>query len=236
MAKRLFDIVFSLLILVIAWPILLFSALGIALTSRGPILYRARRVGLGGREFTMHKFRTMHHVQPKSASVITSAKDNRVFAFGSLLRRLKIDELPQLLDVLRGTMSIVGPRPEDPRIVEDHYTRWQMQTLRVRPGLASPGSIYNYTHGDTYLDTGEPELAYVERLLPIKLALEWVYLHRMSFGYDLKVIGRTLTTIILITLGKRAFPDPPEMDEARRLLAQSNENGQQQMCDLAKSC
>src|SRR5437870_10188405 len=143
MAKRLFDIVFSLLGLGILWPVLLISAAGMGLTSRGPILYRARRVGRNGEEFTMHKFRTMHHGDGGRSRAVTAARDPRVFAFGSVLRRLKLDELPQLFDVLRGKMSFVGPRPEDPRIVREHYTTWHLETLRVRPGLASPGSIYN---------------------------------------------------------------------------------------------
>jgi lipopolysaccharide/colanic/teichoic acid biosynthesis glycosyltransferase len=222
MAKRLFDIVFSLVGLVLLSPVLLLSGLGIVLTSRGPILYRARRAGRNGDEFTMHKFRTMHHSKGGKSSAITAARDCRVFALGALLRRLKLDELPQLFDILRGKMSFVGPRPEDPRIVANHYTTAQLETLRVRPGLASPGSIYNYTHGDRYLDTDDPEWAYTQRLLPVKLALELVYVRRASFLYDLRIIARTLCIIVLIAMGKRQFYDPPEMQQALRLMPDSD--------------
>src|SRR5438445_2766534 len=116
MVKRLFDIMLSAAALVLLSPILLIVATGIRLSSRGPIFYRARRVGLNGEEFTMHKFRTMETNQWPAGSAITAPNDSRVFLFGSVLRRLKIDELPQLYDVLRGKMSFVGPRPEDPRI------------------------------------------------------------------------------------------------------------------------
>src|SRR6266566_8562668 len=113
MVKRLFDIVVAAFALVLFSPLLLIAAVGIRLSSRGPVLYRAQRVGRDGKLFTMHKFRTMRVEQGPGSSPITGPNDSRVYRFGSLLRRLKIDELPQLYDVLRGTMSLVGPRPED---------------------------------------------------------------------------------------------------------------------------
>jgi lipopolysaccharide/colanic/teichoic acid biosynthesis glycosyltransferase len=164
----------------------------------------------------MHKFRTMRVHQGQEASAITGPKDLRVFFFGSLLRRLKVDELPQLYDVLRGRMSLVGPRPEDPRIVRDYYTPEQRETLSVPPGLASPGSIYNYTHGDQILAQGNSEQMYVEKVLPVKLALDSVYVREANFFYDLQIILRTFTVIVLMTLGKRKFPDPPEMANLRQ--------------------
>src|SRR5207237_5830310 len=104
----------------------------------------------------------------------------RVFPLGALLRRTKIDELPQLFNVLRGDMSIVGPRPEDPDIVERHYTPLLRETLAVRPGLASPGSLYPYTHGDALLAGGDPDDAYVERLLPLNVPPDVVYVRPAS--------------------------------------------------------
>jgi lipopolysaccharide/colanic/teichoic acid biosynthesis glycosyltransferase len=218
MAKRLFDLVFALLALLFLWPVLLLAAVGVRLSSPGPVLYRAERAGRNGRTFLMHKFRTMRHGRTAPGSAVTGTHDARVFPFGALLRKLKIDELPQLWDVLRGEMSIVGPRPEDPRIVREHYTALGWETLGVAPGLASPGSIYNYTHGDACLAGEDPERAYVERLLPIKLALEGVYVRRASLPYDLRVIGRAAWVIFSMARGRRQFPDPPEMEEARRLL------------------
>ena len=156
MVKRLFDIVASLTALVVLSPALLIVAAGIRLLDGGPIFFLARRVGLNGELFTMHKFRTMRTEQGIAASIISSSGDRRVFPFGKFLRRSKIDELPQLYDVLRGKMSIVGPRPEDPAIVRDHYAPEHMETLKVRPGLASPGSIYNYTHGEETIGRERP--------------------------------------------------------------------------------
>jgi lipopolysaccharide/colanic/teichoic acid biosynthesis glycosyltransferase len=219
MAKRLFDIVAATLALLVLSPLLVVAAVGIRVSSRGPVLYRARRVGRGGRIFTMHKFRTMHVRQGPGGSAITGPADARVFAFGSLLRRLKIDELPQLYDVLRGKMSLVGPRPEDPGIVRDHYRPEDMETLSVLPGLASPGSIYNYTHGDAILAQGDAEQMYVQKLLPVKLALEAVYVREASFAYDLAIILRTVVVILLIAAGKRRFADPPEMRKVLPLVA-----------------
>ncbi|HEY2804758.1 MAG TPA: sugar transferase [Gemmatimonadales bacterium] len=216
MAKRPFDLAGAIAGLMIASPILVVACAGIALSSRGPILYRCRRVGLGGRLFTMLKLRTMHVTE--AGPRITGAADPRVFGFGALLRRLKIDELPQLINVLRGEMSIIGPRPEDPAFVARHYAPEHRETLKVLPGLASPGSIYSSTHGDRILTGGDPEGRYVELLLPLKLALDRVYVRRASFGYDLTIIGRTLRVIVASLAGWRRFANPPEITAAWRLL------------------
>jgi len=218
MGKRLFDVVGAALALIATAPLLALAALGITLASPGPVLYRAARRGRGGRPFTMLKLRTMHQEQGGRASRITATRDPRVFPFGALLRRLKIDELPQLLNVLRGEMSIVGPRPEDPELVTRHYAPVHWETLAVRPGLASPGSIYNATHGARLLEGPDPERRYLESLLPLKLALDLVYVRRASLGYDLAVIGRTLRLIAGQLAGRTRFPDPPELAEARALV------------------
>jgi hypothetical protein len=148
---------------------------------------------------------------------VTAETDPRVFPFGALLRRLKIDELPQLLNVLRGEMSIVGPRPEDPELVTRHYAPVHWETLAVRPGLASPGSIYNATHGARWLEGPDPERRYLEALLPLKLALDLVYVRRASLRYDLAIIGRTLGLLAGQLAGRTTFPDPPELAEALAL-------------------
>jgi len=218
MVKRLFDIVVSSIALILCSPICLIAALGIKLSSKGPVLYKAKRVGKDNTVFTMHKFRTMH-VQTRNSNAITATNDPRVFGFGKILRTLKIDEIPQLVDVIRGKMSLVGPRPEDPRIVEKYYTALGMETLRVLPGLTSPGSVYYYTHADQYLDSNDTEQAYVNHLLPIKLALDLVYIRNNTFFYDLRIIFRTLFVIIGIMFGRRRFKEPPEMSEAKLLAA-----------------
>jgi lipopolysaccharide/colanic/teichoic acid biosynthesis glycosyltransferase len=209
--KRLFDILVSLLVLLLLAPLFLIAAVGIRLSGRGPILFRAERAGRDGEPFLMHKFRTMSVDQGPGAAAITARGDSRVFPFGRLLRTLKIDELPQVVDVLRGKMSLVGPRPEDPRIVREHYAPEHWETLSVRPGAASPGSIYSYTHGEKLIGSRDAEKDYLEKLLPVKLALELVYVRHASFLYDLRVVFRSAAVISLIALGKRQFADPPEM-------------------------
>ena len=216
MVKQVFDLLFAAALLLIAAPIMLVASVGIRLTSPGPVFYRAQRVGRGGLPFTMLKFRTMHVDHEGGASVITSQGDPRVFGFGSFLRKTKIDELPQLFHVLTGEMSMVGPRPEDPKIVAEHYTAAHHETLDVLPGLASPGSIYNYTHGERVLAGPDPEGAYVRSLLPAKMAIERVYVRDRSLPYDLRIIARTALVIASIACGKRDFDEPPELEEARR--------------------
>jgi lipopolysaccharide/colanic/teichoic acid biosynthesis glycosyltransferase len=212
-ARRLSDICLAALAVLLLSPLLLLAALGIKLFSCGPVLYRAARAGRHGRPFTMYKFRTMHTGLGATGSAITAQHDPRVFGFGAWLRRLKIDELPQLFNILKGEMSFVGPRPEDPRIVHEFYAPAHYETLQVLPGLASPGSLYNYTHGEKLLAADDPERQYVERLLPLKLALDAVYVRETSWLYDLRIAGRTVLTIARIALGQRDFPDPPEMEK-----------------------
>jgi lipopolysaccharide/colanic/teichoic acid biosynthesis glycosyltransferase len=218
--RRLFDIALTALALAVCVPILLVAALGIRLSSRGPVLYRAVRAGRRGRLFTMYKLRTME-TRPSllADSVITAARDPRVFPFGALLRRAKLDELPQLFNVLRGDMAVVGPRPEDPKVVAQYYTPEQWETLDVAPGLTSPGALYSTTHGETWLSEQDAERDYLEHLLPLKLALDRVYIRRASLGYDLRVIARTAAVVAGRALGRRHFADPPEMNAARHLIA-----------------
>jgi lipopolysaccharide/colanic/teichoic acid biosynthesis glycosyltransferase len=224
MVKRLFDVFFATLAILMLAPVFLVAAIAIRITSPGPVLYQARRTGRGGSDFVMYKFRTMHVVQ-KSHSVITGTHDARVFPVGRILRATKIDELPQLFNVLIGQMSIVGPRPEDPVIVAKHYGPLGNETLTVRPGLASYGSLYNYTHGQLLLDDSDPEKSYIDQLLPIKLALEVVYVRHRSLTADVCIIMRTMFTIVGIASGKRRFAEPSEIEEARQLLKSVSPDG-----------
>lgn len=201
MIKRLFDIAVAALALLVAAPFIVVAAIGIMLTSSGPIFYRARRAGRNGAQFTMYKLRTMHVAQNEATS-ITSTRDNRIFPFGNLIRRLKVDELPQFWNILNGNMSLVGPRPEAPDIVEKHYSDWMHETLRIRPGVTSPGAIYNYLMADTLLDDNDPEASYVRNLLPPKLALERAYLERASFFSDLGYVVLTAWAIVAHVLGR----------------------------------
>ncbi len=216
-AKRVLDVVLAGLALVAVAPLLGAAAIGIRLAGPGPILYRAARIGLHGRSFTMYKLRTMRDHQAYT-SAITAQGDPRVFPFGVVLRRAKLDELPQLLNILRGDMSIVGPRPEDPSMVQRFYAPLHYESFAVLPGLTSPGSIYAYTHGEAGLDPRDPERSYGEQLLPLKLALDLVYVRRASLRYDVALIGRTAWVLSTALLGRRRFPLPPELPEAQRIM------------------
>jgi lipopolysaccharide/colanic/teichoic acid biosynthesis glycosyltransferase len=141
-----------------------------------------------------------------------------VTRIGGVLRRTSLDELPQLLNILSGDMTFVGPRPEDPKVVAQHYTPEQWETLDVPPGLTSPGALYSTTHGERWLSQAAAERDYYEHLMPLKLALDRVYVRHSSVFYDLGVIARTAMVVTGRAFGRRHFPDPPEMDEARRLL------------------
>lgn len=198
--KRAFDIVVSLVVLVLVMPLLIVAAAGVVIASPGPVFYRAQRVGRDGRLFEMLKLRTMHLAV--GGSVITSRSDPRIFPLGGLLRKLKIDEFPQFWNVLVGDMAIVGPRPEDLKIVRDHYTPWMKETLRIRPGITSIGSIYYYAEGELLIDDDNPERCYVERVLPSKLAVERAYMDRATFLTDLWWVCMTAVSVAMMALGR----------------------------------
>jgi lipopolysaccharide/colanic/teichoic acid biosynthesis glycosyltransferase len=216
--KRVLDVVLSLVALVVLSPILSLAAFGVWLSDRSPILYRARLTGRNGRPFTMYKLRTMRVNHGAFQSVITADQDPRVFRFGAWLRRAKVDELPQLVNILRGDMSIVGPRPQHPDIVRGHYGPEHRELLAVRPGLTSPGTLYDYAHADAIVGKTDPERSYVERLLPLCLALDLVYVRRASLGYDAALVARTIAQIVSTVCGRPWAADPPELSQARRLL------------------
>jgi lipopolysaccharide/colanic/teichoic acid biosynthesis glycosyltransferase len=207
MVRRLFDLCIAIPALIGIAPVLLLAATGIRLSSRGPIFYRASRVGRGGRTFTMFKLRTMH-CRAVAGSSITSANDPRVFPVGRLLRALKIDELPQLLNIMKGDMAIVGPRPEAPDIVERYYTVRDRESLAVAPGLTSPGSVFYYTHGEQLLADGAAEDFYVTQLLPRKMTIDLEYLSRASLWSDIGVIFSTASVLVQKALGRKQFPTP----------------------------
>ncbi|EEW23862.1 sugar transferase [Rhodobacter ferrooxidans] len=214
MLKRLFDIGFSLVILALCLPLFAAVAAAIKLASPGPVFYRARRIGKDGVAFDMLKFRTMHVAN--AGAVITAKGDVRIFRVGAWLRKLKIDELPQFLNVLAGQMSVVGPRPEDPRMVQDHYTPWMLETLRLRPGITSPGAVFYYAQGEGLVDAADPEGSYVARLLPPKLAVERAYMERAGFLSDLHCIGLTAAAILGEATGHPVNPPRQDMELALR--------------------
>jgi lipopolysaccharide/colanic/teichoic acid biosynthesis glycosyltransferase len=209
-AQRVFDVVVAAAGLAIAAPLLVIAALAIRWSSPGPVLYRARRVGRRGRHFTMYKLRTMHDGRAAPGAAITASVDDRVFPAGRILRRAKIDELPQLINVLRGEMSIVGPRPEDPAIVERHYQPHHFLTLQVRPGLTSPGTLYYFTVGESQVSPASAEQDYARAILPLKLALDLVYVRSAGLWYDVLLVARTLGAIARAVVGVRRPARLPE--------------------------
>ena len=212
-AIRLFDVIVASIALVVCAPVLLLAAVGIGVSSPGPILFRAQRVGQRGHLFQMYKFRTMH-MRRETGPVISAQKDRRVFAVGAALRKLKIDELPQFVNVLLGDMCIAGPRPEDPAIVRDVYTDEARETLSVPPGLLSPGSIYYYTHLESLLDNEDPTAIYSEKVLPVKIALDRVYIREAGLLYNIRLMVRAAGMIVFSACGRTRFPDPPELAQA----------------------
>lgn len=215
MIKRLFDIGVAVVAMIITTPFIVAAAGGILTSSAGPVFYRASRVGRNGTLFTMYKLRTMHVSQNDSSS-ITSPEDVRIFPIGNLIRKLKVDELPQFWNVLNGDMSLVGPRPEAPDIVKKHYTDWMLETLRIRPGVTSPGAIYNYLMADTLIEENDPEGTYVRNVLPAKLALERAYLDRANFWSDLSYILLTGWAIVGRVFGRRVRLPESDVKNASR--------------------
>ena len=211
MTKNILDKAISLISLIVLSPIFLIAAIGIKISSRGPVLYKAKRMGKNMIPITVYKFRTMK-VGADKEGAITAAHDSRVFPWGNVLRKTKVDELPQLVNVLIGTMSIIGPRPEDIVIVNDYYTEEEKRTLEVLPGLACVGSIFNYTHGDLYLKDERTDEAYTDEFLHIKLALDVFYLYHWSLGYDMRIVIRTIHAILVASFGKKQQEYPIEYE------------------------
>ncbi|MCI9380211.1 MAG: sugar transferase [Dorea sp.] len=220
--KRILDEFLAAMSLIILSPVMVIAAVGIKLSSKGTVFYKAKRMGKDLKQITVYKFRTMYMGSDKK-SMITAVNDNRIFAWGEILRKTKIDELPQLLNVLEGSMSIIGPRPEDISIVDNYFTDEEKKTLDVLPGLASPGSIFNYTHGDLYLKGNNANEVYVKEFLHIKLALDLYYLSHWSLWYDMKIIVRTLYTIVMMSFTSKQLGYPVEYKKVFRLSVFSEE-------------
>ncbi|RMF06027.1 MAG: NAD-dependent epimerase/dehydratase family protein [Chloroflexi bacterium] len=176
--------------LLLLWPLLVLVAVLIKMTSQGPVFYRAVRIGQGARPFVLYKFRTMAANAHRTGPAITANGDPRITRVGRVLRRTKLDELPQLFNVLRGEMSLVGPRPEDPRYIP-LYNAEQRQVLAVRPGMTSAASMH-YRDEEIILAGDDWEKVYREQILPHKLALDLAYLQERSALSDLLLIGRTV--------------------------------------------
>lgn len=191
MIKRLIDVIASGIALVMVSPLLAIAALAIKLTSPGPVLFRQERVGRGFRSFRILKLRTMRASRPGEDRQVTAEGDPRVTAVGRVLRRIKADELPQLVNVLRGDMSLVGPRPEVPRYVE-MFRRDYEEILQCRPGITDLASIKYRDEESILAAAADPEQAYVTTVLPDKIALAKEYVRTRSTLLDLRIVMRTL--------------------------------------------
>jgi lipopolysaccharide/colanic/teichoic acid biosynthesis glycosyltransferase len=194
-AIRLLDYMFSLAGLIALSPVFLLVALLVKLTSKGPIFYLQNRVGKDGKDFKVYKFRTMYTNADKKGLLTVGGKDNRVTSIGYYLRKFKLDELPQLLNVLAGDMSIVGPRPEVRRYV-DLYTTEQRRVLSVRPGITDYASIAYRNENDLLATAQNPEEMYIQEILPRKIELNFNYINNRSIKTYFKIIIKTLSTSV----------------------------------------
>ncbi|MDR0971866.1 MAG: sugar transferase [Bacteroidales bacterium] len=191
--KRLFDFVFSLLGLIILSPFLIIISLIVGLTSSGGVFYKQERIGRKGRGFVLYKFRSMLFGADKKGllSYGRGGRDNRVTSIGFFLRKYKLDELPQLLNVIKGDMSFVGPRPEVEKYVS-LYSEAQKKVLNVRPGITDPASIYFRNENDVLSYSDNPEQYYIEEIMPKKIEMSLNYINCRTFCSDIKVIFKTI--------------------------------------------
>ena len=204
--KRCFDLLFAICFLLVFWWVYIIAYIGIKISSPGPAIYRAKRVGKNRRIFACYKFRSMR-VDSGKVRLTTLKNDDRIFPFGKFIRKTKIDEMPQIFNILKGEMTVVGPRPEDIANADNLYVGEYRKILSVKPGLTSPASLYDYTHGEAY----EVEALYEKEFLPEKLQLELYYVDHRSFPYDIYLIIETAWDILLKACGKEKFAKPKEL-------------------------
>ena len=194
-AKRAMDIVLSACALAVLWPLLLLIALAIWIDDPGPVFYRQVRVGRNGKTFRIFKFRSMVMDADKKGLAITVGRDSRITRVGAVLRKTKLDELAQLLNVILGQMSFVGPRPEVPKYVE-LYTPYQRQVLLVRPGITDYASIAYRNENDLLAGAPNPEAMYIEQIMPDKIELNMKDLREISPLADIRLILKTIVAVI----------------------------------------
>jgi lipopolysaccharide/colanic/teichoic acid biosynthesis glycosyltransferase len=203
--KRLFDIVFSGAVLLVASPVLIIFAALVKLSSPGPVLYRQVRVGIEGKPFRILKFRSMRVDADQVGPLITIGADPRITGIGHFLRRFKLDELPQFINVLVGDMSVVGPRPEVPRYVAEYPQVMRDKILGVRPGITDPAAITFCSENEMLAGSDEPEKLYVTQILPAKLALACDYIEQRSFSGDIVIVAKTMLVMLGLVRKSRRF-------------------------------
>jgi lipopolysaccharide/colanic/teichoic acid biosynthesis glycosyltransferase len=193
--KRLFDILASLFGIVVLSPFLIIISIIIKLTSKGPILFKQIRVGKYERHFKIFKFRTMVVDAERKGAQITVGRDSRITGIGHFIRKYKLDELPQLFNVLFGQMSLVGPRPEVPKYTQ-YYTKEQKRIFEIRPGITDYASIKYRDENEILAVSSDPEKTYIEEIMVDKLSLNLKYLEERSVTTDIKIILMTIAKII----------------------------------------
>lgn len=192
--KRLFDVLFSFALMVILIPLGVVLAVWIMIDDPGSPFFVQQRVGKDGKHFGLVKFRSMRKNAETKGQLTVGMKDNRITKSGYFIRKYKVDELPQLWNVLMGHMSVVGPRPEVPKYVT-MYTTQQQRVLSIKPGITDYASILYVKENEILSQASDPERAYIQEIMPAKLALNLKYVDEHSFGSDLKIIGQTIRAI-----------------------------------------
>jgi lipopolysaccharide/colanic/teichoic acid biosynthesis glycosyltransferase len=195
MLKRIFDIISSLVVLTMGLPFFILIAFLIGIDSKGGVFFIQQSVGKDNRNFGLFKFRTMRSDSEKAGQITVGGKDPRITKIGYFLRKFKLDEFPQLLNVIKGDMSIIGPRPEVRRYV-DMYSKEQLKVLSVRPGLSDFASIEYINENELLGKSENPEKTYIEEIIPAKLQLNLKYIEQKSFSTDIKLIFKTIGKIL----------------------------------------
>lgn len=195
--KRCFDFACALIGVIVTSPLWIIAIAGILVSDWGPVFYTAHRIGKGNKPFRMYKFRSMRVAKDANEASLRPDAD-RIFPFGHFIRRVKIDELPQLLNILNGTMSVVGPRP----VAQDQYGmfrtgKWNL-AAEVPVGLSGPAALYDFIYGDRFTDEKE----YMEKVFETRRELEYVYVKKAGIGYDMKMIVYTIICIAYALAGK----------------------------------
>ena len=203
--KRTFDLTSSTAAIIVTSPLWLVIAIGIKSSSEGPVFYRAERIGKDLKPFTLYKFRSMHVFDPAvNAESGYLADEDRIFKFGGFLRKSKLDELPQLLNIFKSEMSVIGPRPMSERGARNFFVGEYKCIADVKPGLACLDSLFDYAHGELFV---KDETEYATKILPIRTELARMYVEKKSIGLDVYCILRTIKLMTEIAvLKKREFP------------------------------
>lgn len=193
--KRLFDILSSAIAFILLSPLLIVLAVAIMIDSKGGVFYKQKRIGKNGKAFMLYKFRSMRTGSDRKGLITVGSNDDRTTKVGRFIRKYKLDELPQLINILKNEMSVVGPRPEVEKYVQ-LYTAEQRKVLKIKPGLTDLASLAYINENEILGRAKDPEKTYVEQIMPAKLRLNLEYIEKQSFWFDLQIIAKTLMRIV----------------------------------------